>query len=375
MGEVWRATDTRLGRDVAIKILPELFAQDADRMARFTREAQVLASLNHPNIAAIYGVEERVLIMELAEGPTLAGHISQGPMAVDEALPILQQLVDALEYAHEKNIVHRDLKPANIKVTPEGKVKLLDFGLAKALVPETTAGNPTSSPTLTMRSTVVGTLLGTAAYMAPEQARGQIVDKPADIWAFGVVVYEMLTARRLFDGPTISDTLAAVLTREPDWEGVPARLCRLLRLCLQKDPRHRLRDIGDSGAKPEQPLPKTDAWERPCDWSPDGRFLMYARGSSASKYALWVLFDPTGDPANRTATPYLETVFNTQQCQFSPDSHWVAYSSDESQAGPEIYVQYSQRHRANFRFPPVAACSRGGAETEGRSFTSLPMAT
>src|SRR5579862_1248323 len=214
MGEVWRATDTKLGRDVAVKILPEGFAQDCDRMARFTREAQVLASLNHPNIAAIYGVEERALVMELVEGETLAERIAQGPMAVEDALPILCQLIDALEYAHEKNIIHRDLKPANIKITPEGKVKVLDFGLAKALTPEMAAGNPASSPTLTMRSTVLGTLLGTAAYMAPEQARGQNVDKRADIWAFGVVLYEMLTGEQLFHGETISDTLAAVLRQE-----------------------------------------------------------------------------------------------------------------------------------------------------------------
>ena len=248
MGEVWRATDTKLGRDVAIKILPEAFARDADRMARFTREAHVLASLNHPNIAAIYGVEERALIMELAEGPTLAGRIAHGAMPVEEALPILQQLVDALEYAHEKNIIHRDLKPANIKIAPEGKAKVLDFGLAKAMTPETLAADPASSPTLTMRDTRAGTLLGTAAYMAPEQARGHNVDKRADIWAFGVVVYEMLAGRQLFGGQTVSDTLAAVLRQEPEWDDIPVRMRRLLRLCLQKDPRNRLRDIGDARA-------------------------------------------------------------------------------------------------------------------------------
>jgi serine/threonine protein kinase len=240
MGEVWRATDTKLNRDVAIKILPPAFAQDPDRMARFTREAQVLASLNHPNIAAIYGVEDRALIMELVEGETL-----QGPMPLDDVLPLIHQLIDALEYAHEKNIIHRDLKPANIKITPEGKVKVLDFGLAKALTPDTPAGNPASSPTLTMRSTVVGTLLGTAAYMAPEQARGHNVDKRADIWSFGVVVYEILTGRRLFCGPTISDTLAAVLKTEPDLSAVPAQLRPIVDRCLRKDPRCRWRDIGD----------------------------------------------------------------------------------------------------------------------------------
>ena len=248
MGAVYRAIDTKLNREVAIKILPESFAKDADRLARFQREAQVLASLNHPHIAQIYGVEERALIMELVEGPTLADRIAAGALTLDEVLSILGQLVDALEYAHEKNVVHRDLKPANIKITPDGRVKVLDFGLAKALTPEMASGNPASSPTLTMRSAIGGTLLGTAAYMAPEQARGQEVDKRADIWAFGVVIHELATGQRLFEGPTISDTLAAVLTREPAFDHVPARLLRLLRLCLQKDARRRLRDIGDARA-------------------------------------------------------------------------------------------------------------------------------
>jgi hypothetical protein len=215
----------------------------------------VLASLNHPHIAAIYGVEERALVMELLEGPTLAERIWHGAMACEEVLPIMNQLVYGFEYAHEKGIVHRDLKPANIKITPEGKVKVLDFGLAKAATPDASAGNPVDSPTLTMRSTVVGALLGTAAYMAPEQARGHNVDKRADIWAFGVVVYEMATGCRLFDGPTVSDTLAAVLTKEPDWDRVPERLRRLLRLCLRKDPCQRLRDIGDTRMVLTEPPP------------------------------------------------------------------------------------------------------------------------
>src|SRR5436189_4877074 len=173
MGEVWRATDTRLNRDVAIKVLPDAFAQDADRMARFTREAQVLASLNHPNIAAIYGVEERALVIELVEGPTLAERIAQGALPLEEALRIARQIAEALEYAHEHGIVHRDLKPANIKISPEGRVKVLDFGLAKALSSEPAAANPQASPTLTMRATMAGVIMGTAAYMSPEQARGQ----------------------------------------------------------------------------------------------------------------------------------------------------------------------------------------------------------
>ena len=258
MGEVWRATDTKLGRDVAIKILPETFAQDADRMARFTREAQVLASLNHPNIAVIYGVEERALVLELVEGPTLAERIAQGAIPLDEALPIAKQIADALEYAHEKGIIHRDLKPANIKTTPEGRVKVLDFGLAKAMTSEAAAGRPEASPTLTMRATIVGVIIGTAEYMSPEQARGQEVDKRADIWSFGVLLYEMLTGRMLFDAPTISDSLAAVLRAELDWSALPAELPSnvraMLRRCLERDPKKRLRDIGDARLELEQPV-------------------------------------------------------------------------------------------------------------------------
>src|SRR5262249_43949360 len=194
----YRATDTKLGRDVAIKILPEAFAQDAERMARFEREARVLASLNHPNIAAIYGVEERALVMELAPGATLAERIAAGPWPVEQALAVGKQIAEALEYAHEKGIIHRDLKPANIKVTPEGCVKVLDFGLAKALSNDQSVDDPMSSPTMTMRATMAGTIMGTAAYMSPEQAKGKPVDRRADIWAFGVVLLEMLTGRQLY---------------------------------------------------------------------------------------------------------------------------------------------------------------------------------
>jgi serine/threonine-protein kinase len=266
MGEVWRATDTKLVRDVAIKILPETFAQDPDRLARFTREAQVLASLNHPHIAAIYGVEERALVMELVPGPTLAERIAQGPIPLDEALPIAQQIAEALEYAHERGVIHRDLKPANIKIPPEGRVKVLDFGLARALGNEPASGDPASSPTLTMSPTVAGMILGTAAYMSPEQAKGKPVDKRADIWAFAAVLAEMLTGKPLYSGETISDTLAAVIMKEPDLQRLPAAtptsVRRLLRRCLEKDGQRRLRDIGEAriaiqdtlaGALPEEP--------------------------------------------------------------------------------------------------------------------------
>jgi serine/threonine-protein kinase len=259
MGVVYRATDTKLNRDVAIKVLPDSFAADPDRLTRFTREAQVLASLNHPNIAAIYGLEERALVLELVDGPTLAERIAAGPIPVDAALPIARQIAEALEYAHEKGIIHRDLKPANVKITPEGRVKVLDFGLAKAMASEASGtGQPEASPTLTMRATVAGVILGTAAYMSPEQARGQEADKRADIWSFGVVVYEMLTGRAVFTGATVSDTLASVLKIDPDWSALPAdtplTVRRLLRRCLERDRKRRLRDIGDSQADLEDAL-------------------------------------------------------------------------------------------------------------------------
>jgi serine/threonine-protein kinase len=255
MGEVFRARDTRLGRDVAVKVVPSLFADDPDRTARFAREAHVLASLNHPNIASIYGFEEsggvQALVLELVDGPTLADRLAVGPIAQDEVVAIARQIVDALEAAHEQGIVHRDLKPANIKLRPDGTVKVLDFGLAKALDPTSSSNaDVMNSPTLTARATQLGIILGTAAYMAPEQARGKPVDKRADIWAFGCVLYEMLTGRRAFDGEDISDTLAFVITRDPNWSALPhttsASLRKLLGRCLEKDRRRRLADIADA---------------------------------------------------------------------------------------------------------------------------------
>ena len=254
MGEVFRARDTKLHRDVALKILPDSFVHDADRLARFEREAQVLASLNHQHIAAIYGVEEsesvKALVLELVDGVTLAERIASGPVPLDELIPTAQQIVEALEGAHSRGIVHRDLKPANIKIRSDGTVKVLDFGLAKALDPATSNADPLESPTITARATQMGTILGTAAYMAPEQAKGKPVDKRADIWAFGCVLYEMLTGRRAFSGEDVSDTMALVLTKEPEWSAlppnVPAPLARLVRRCLQKDPKRRLADIGDA---------------------------------------------------------------------------------------------------------------------------------
>ena len=256
MGKVYRARDTRLKRDVAIKILPESFASDPDRLARFQREAEVLASLSHPNIAAIHGLEEtdgaRALVMELVEGETLADRIARGPIPLDEALPIAKQIAEALEAAHEQGVIHRDLKPANIKVTPSGQVKVLDFGLAKAMEPAG-ASTPGASLSPTISSpammTGVGVLLGTAAYMSPEQARGKTVDKRTDIWAFGCVLFEMLTGRRAFDGEGVSDTIASVLRGEPDWTALPRdtppSIRRLLRRAVEKDRRRRLPDAAD----------------------------------------------------------------------------------------------------------------------------------
>ena len=263
MGEVYRATDTKLGRDVALKVLPEALAADPDRVARFEREAKLLASLNHPGIAHLYGFESatladgttgHVLVMELVEGEDLALRLKRGPVPVDEAIAIARQVAEALEEAHEKGIVHRDLKPANVKVTPDGRVKVLDFGLAKAWSGDgpgaTSAADLSQSPTLAHTGTAAGIILGTAAYMSPEQARGRPVDRRSDVWAFGVLVYEMLTGRHLFEGETVSDVLAAVLTREPDWPALPpetpAGLRRLLRRCLERDPKRRLRDVADA---------------------------------------------------------------------------------------------------------------------------------
>ncbi len=279
MGQVYRATDTKLKREVAIKILPPLLADDADRLARFQREAEVLASLNHPNIGGIYGIEEshgaRALVLELVEGDDLSQRIARGAIPLDEALLIAKQIVEALEAAHERGIVHRDLKPANTKVRPDGTVKVLDFGLAKAMESApASAATVSRSPTMTN----AGMILGTAAYMAPEQARGKVADRRADIWAFGCVLYEMLTGRRTFAGDEVSDVLASVLTREPDLAALPVNtppsIRRLLRRCLEKDRNERLRDIGDArieirdalaGADPEAAVlgaPRADRFRR-----------------------------------------------------------------------------------------------------------------
>jgi serine/threonine protein kinase/Tol biopolymer transport system component len=314
MGEVYRARDTRLNRDIAIKVLPDAFANDPERLARFTREAQTLAALNHPNIGGIYGLEEAngvtALVMELVEGADLSQRIARGPIPLDEALPIGRQIVEALEAAHEQGIIHRDLKPANIKVRADGTVKVLDFGLAKLRAGEVSGDSDygrdsTHSPTLTSPAmmTGAGMILGTAAYMSPEQARGRPVDKRADIWSFGVVLFEMLAGQRPFSGETISDTLASVLKTEPNWHALPAaappRLRGLLRRCLDKDAKRRLRDIGDarvqieellSGAPDEAgvsaiPTPQS-VWQRALPWGVAAAALVVA-AVATTRWAPW----------------------------------------------------------------------------------------
>ena len=429
MGEVYRARDTKLGREVALKVLPEAFASDPERMARFEREAKVLASLNHPNIATIHGFEEssgvHALVMELVEGQTLAERIATtsrgavtlapagiersttvdprsprsrehasrgdhgrgGAIPVDEALPIAKQICEGLEYAHERGIIHRDLKPANVKITPDGVVKILDFGLAKALEAETAVSDVSSSPTMSRLATQAGIILGTAAYMAPEQAKGKAVDRRVDIWGFGCLLYEMLSGQKAFEGETASDVLAAVLKEEPDWNGLPAEtpasIHKLIRRCLSKDPKQRLRDIGDvrialdetisdaAGVTPaDATLIPISVWRRALPWalaaatigilvlavvtirlwlqpkiqqpvirfsvvppesakfdssngvmslSPDGRLLAFVAGNSAGGYQLWVR------PLDTLAAKPLQGTEGASWPFWSPDGKYLGF--------------------------------------------------
>ena len=343
MGEVYRARDTTLNRDVALKILPDAFAADRDRVGRFAREAQTLAALNHPNIAQIYGFEERALVMELVEGPTLEdligrpGSLGPGP---GSALDIARQIADALDAAHAQGIVHRDLKPANVKVKDDGTVKVLDFGLAKAMsgTDGDPASSPTNSPTITSHGTALGIILGTAAYMAPEQARGKTVDKRADIWSFGVVLYEMLTGARLFKGAEITDVLAQVLTHNPDFGALPADtpagVRRLLQRCLEKDPRKRLRDIGDArlelGAKDDEPA------RAPVTSSKPSRLGWIA--ACALAIALGVVSVQHFSEVAPVAKPVQFTIPQTgrwimPETQISPDGRTLAFIQTSQQGG------------------------------------------
>ena len=341
MGEVYRARDTTLGRDVAIKILPRHFTADPERLARFEREARLLAALNHPNIGAIYGLEAadgvRALVLELVEGETLADRIRRGPAPVTDALTIARQIADALDAAHEKGIVHRDLKPANIKVTPGGVVKVLDFGLAKAATGEL------QSPTVTVGGTQEGTILGTAAYMSPEQARGQAVDKRTDIWAFGCVLYEMLTGHVAFPGETVSDTIAAILGREPDWAALPATtpplVARLLQRSLEKDLKRRLRDIGDaraelddaleSGKAPAMAVERPTVISAPSPWSRWAAIILVALGSALAGWGVRRLNPAPDNPlSNATFTRLTNFEGDEPQATLSPDGKFATFLSD-----------------------------------------------
>jgi serine/threonine protein kinase len=395
MGEVYRARDTRLNREVALKVLPQTFAADPYRMARFQREAQLLASLNHPKIAAIYGLEEsgstRALVMELVEGPTLAEAIGRAaqsgrsraasaspaqasPAAVsgpktggqtasaasvrklsiplEESLSIAQQLAEALEYAHEHGIIHRDLKPANIKVTPDGCVKVLDFGLAKAMDPDQSSADIANSPTLSVAMTQAGFIIGTAAYMSPEQAKGKPVDRRADIWAFGCVLYEMLTGHKSFEGETVSDVLAAVIKSEPDWNALPADtppgIRRLVRRCLAKDPKQRLHDIGDvrlaieetmSGADVEFALSSGQVADRA---SLPRRVLPWALAATTFLFAgvaAWFALQPKPEQnvvRFPVAAPENSELASFNGFSISPDGRYLAFSAQASEEKPSM---------------------------------------
>ena len=351
MGQVYQATDTKLNRQVALKILPEAFADDPDRLARFQREAQVLASLNHPGIAAIYGLEDsgdtKALVLELVEGPTLADRIKRGPIPLDEALPIAKQIAEALEAAHEAGVIHRDLKPANIKVREDGMVKVLDFGLAKALDPNPES-DPSQSPTLTAAATQMGVIMGTAAYMSPEQAAGKTVDTRTDVWSFGAVVFEMLSGGRAFDGETVSETLAAVHRGDVDLHALPAetpaRFRRVMAACLQRDLKQRIHNVADlrlalTGAFDTGDMSPSDASvepARPIWQQPAGIVLILALATLAS-FMGWSLRRPavtTTDVVRFSITPTPEPTYLApgRDLAVSPDGAYVVYTSIDSGA-------------------------------------------
>src|SRR5450432_156408 len=381
MGEVYRARDTKLSRNVALKVLPEAFVRDPDRMARFEREAKMLASLNHPNIASIYGLEESngltCLVMELVPGETLAEKIKrEGAIAVVEVQAIARQMADALEAAHEKGIVHRDLKPANVRVTPDGKIKLLDFGLAKIFESDPTGSSPsaTRSPTLTGRATAAGMILGTAAYMSPEQARGRTVDKRSDVWAFGCVLYEMLAGKRAFEGETVSDTLAAVLMKEPDWAALPgempAGVGRVLRKCLQRDVKLRLRDIGDArfdlddaSASPLESSGNTAAQSSVAPGGRGTRKPLLAWGAAAAFAAVAVALAlrsraPGVAPIVRLSIPLApgQILSAGSMPAISRDGRTIAYGARDASGVMRLYV------RALDRYDPTVIPDSEGAQ-------------
>jgi Tol biopolymer transport system component len=349
MGEVYRARDTRLGRDVALKVLPDALASDPERRARFAREAKTLASLNHPHIAHLHGFEESdgisALVMELVDGEDLAARLKRGPIPYDEAIAIGRQIAQALEAAHDQGIVHRDLKPANVKLRDDGTVKVLDFGLAKALEPAIAGGDAPSgplanSPTITSPAgvTLGGVILGTAAYMAPEQAKGRVVDKRADIWAFGCVLYEMLTGRRAFAGDDVSDTLASVLKSDVDWMGVPAPARRLLKKCLEKDPRKRLHDIGDAWDLLDDAPAHAPARAARAPWLPWAIASLLLASTIALAYVHFTEVDPVAISARFQVEPPPKHTFDIYLA-LSPDGRHVAFTARDESRNVHLWVR------------------------------------
>ena len=350
MGEVYRARDAKLGREVAIKVLPGQFSKDRERLARFEREARLLASLNHPNIATLHGFEEsndiRFLVMELVKGETLGERLARGPIPLDEALPLFEQIASGLHAAHEKGVIHRDLKPANIKITPDGVPKILDFGLAKAAL----AGEVSEeSPTVTRQGTEAGIILGTAAYMSPEQARGKSLDKRTDVWSFGCVFYEALTGRTVFLGETVSDTIAKILEREPDWRTLPTRtpvLVRsLLRRCLAKDPARRLHDMADARIEIEEASSPAEATPSQATSRRNPLIAMGALTVAAMVAALWALTRssaPEPKAVTRTVINLPEArhlaLEGTTAVALSPDGRYVAYFA-RNEERTELYLR------------------------------------
>jgi serine/threonine protein kinase len=364
MGEVYCAHDTKLGRNIALKVLPATFAHDPDRVARFEREARTLAALNHPHIAQLHGFEQlgdtSALVMELVDGQDLAQRIAEGPIALDEALPIARQITDALQAAHDHSIVHRDLKPANIKLRPDGTVKILDFGLAKALDPgegTTPASAVAESATLTSPAmTMRGMILGTAAYMSPEQVRGGVIDRRADIWAFGCVLFEMLTGQRPFEGATVSDTLAQVLRKDVDWtllpDTTPTAIRSLLGHCLARDARRRLRDIGDARLALEEQIVYPASRETATATrhvSPSRRLLPFGATAIAAAgltlLAVWLRPSMSATPVHPlhvsvmlgdglTMAPSVLGGFD-----LSPDGTTLAFVGAKANAAPQLYVR------------------------------------
>ncbi|MDA2937576.1 protein kinase, partial [Acidobacteria bacterium AH-259-A15] len=377
MGEVYRAEDTTLKREVAIKVLPEQFTKDPQRLARFEREAQLLASLNHPNIAAIYSFEHadglHFLVLELVEGETLAERVAKGALPVEEALEVCRQIAEGVEAAHEKGVIHRDLKPANVKITPEGMVKVLDFGLAKALEGETPVTNISQSPTLTDAMTRAGVILGTAGYMSPEQAKGKSVDKRADVWAFGCVLYELLTGKRAFHGETITETVAKVLESEPNWkalpENTPWRIKDLVQQCLQKDLPERLRDIGDALINIKQALAEPLSvsaieaisavqparWKVAIPWS----LASLVVGVIITLIAVW---NPSSPPTPGHVSRFAMVLPPTEQLTNS-GRHLVAFSPDDKHliysANQQLYLRVLDQLEAR----PIHGTEDGGGRS------------